>query len=132
MKRLLTTIAFCILIIGLVNCEQKNTPSSVTGAAVKCLQKKDFKGYLSFAILPEETIGKEEMVASAMEQMVGGVLEEKGGLKEYEILDESIDKNKSTAIVKVKYIYGDNSEYIQLFSFSSIDSGFSITFAQIG
>ena len=123
MKRLLTTIAICILIIGLVSCEQKSTPSSVTGAAVKCLQKKDFKGYLSFAILPEETIGKEEMVASAMEQMVGGVLEEKGGLKEFEILDESIDENKSTAIVKVKYIYGDNSEYIQQFNLLRNEDG---------
>lgn len=123
MKRLLTTIAICILIIGLVSCEQKSTPSSVTEAAVKCLQKKDFKGYLSFAILPEETIGKEEMVASAMEQMVGGVLEEKGGLKEFEILDESIDENKSTAIVKVKYIYGDNSEYIQQFNLLRNEDG---------
>lgn len=123
MKRLYYFVVICLITIGFVNCGQKNTPSSVTETAVKCLQKKDFKGYLKYAVLPEESVGKEDQMASVMEQMVGNVLDQKGGLKDFEILGESIDESNGSAIVKVKYIYGNEPEYIQQFNLIRNEEG---------
>lgn len=116
MRKVIVLILAGLMMTGIAGCGQKNSPKSVTEAIVKCLQKRDYKGYVKYTNLLDSYSDEQKdtlinAIGDNMEKMMDPVLEQKGGLSKYEILEEKSDEEKGTATVSVKYFFGNGDEY---------------------
>lgn len=106
MRKVLVILAIVVCSMALLtSCGQDNSPRGVAEAAVKCMAKKDFKGYME---LTNATDQQKEGMVQLLEK-VGKEGDSKGGLKSYEIVDEQVDEENGKATVTVKVLY-DNGE----------------------
>ena len=104
MKKILVMFTMCLMMMAVMtSCgsSHENTPRGVAEAAVKCLANKDYKGYMN---LTNATDQQKQAMAQMLEK-VGQQVDEKGGMKSYEIVDEQVDEEKGTATVTVKVVY---------------------------
>ena len=107
MKRLLMMLAIGMMMAVMTSCGGRdNSPAGVAKAAVECLMDKDYKGYMNLTDATKEQ--KEAM--SAMLQKVGQEAEKKGGLKDFDIVNEEIDEKNGKAVVTVKIRYKDGQD----------------------
>jgi len=108
MKKIIAVLSMCLMMMAvLTSCGgHANTPEGVAEAAVKYLAKKDFKGYMS---LTNATDQQKEAMAGMLEKL-GQQLDQKGGMKEWEIVDKDIDEAGGKATITVKVTYEDGSE----------------------
>ena len=106
MRKVLVILAMVVCSMALLtSCGQDNSPRGVAEAAVKCMAKKDFKGYME---LTNATDQQKEGMVQLLEK-VGKEGDSKGGLKSYEIVDEQVDEENGKATATVKVLY-DNGE----------------------
>jgi len=108
MKKMIAVLSMCLMMMAmLTSCGgHDNTPEGVAEAAVKYLAKKDFKGYMS---LTNATDQQKEAMAGMLEKL-GQQLDQKGGLKDWQIVDKDIDEEGGKATVNLKITYEDGSE----------------------
>ena len=122
MKKILVMFVMACLTVVMAGCSSSNTPKGVAEQAVKCLMKKDFKGYFDLYEFPE---GKEDIKAGYTQ-----MLEEKAAkqpeafdLKSYEIVDEQVDEEAGKAKVTVKFVNNKGEEKEQHFDLLKNDKG---------
>ncbi len=104
MKKMIVMFTMCLMMMAMMtSCgsSHENTPRGVAEAAVKCLSKKDWKGYMD---LTDANDKQKEAMAQMLEKM-GQQLDDKGGMKSYEFVDEDIDEENGTATITVKVTY---------------------------
>lgn len=91
-----------------------NSPKGVAEKAVSCMQAKDWKGYVDLMYFEEKEgkdIAKEkEEFAALLKEKGDKTIDEKGGIKSYEIISEEIAEDGNTATVKAKIVYGNGEE----------------------
>lgn len=117
MKKILSVTVLVMALAMLVACGGGNTPSSVVEKSMKCLQDKDYEGYVDLLYIDvkegEDPEVQRNAVASMIASKADQTLAKKQGIKSYEILSEEVtpaEENKpETAVVKVKIEYGDAS-----------------------
>lgn len=117
MKKILSVTVLVMALAMLVACGGGNTPSSVVEKSMKCLQDKDYEGYVDLLYIDvkegEDPEVQRNAVASMIASKADQTLAKKQGIKSYEILSEEVtpaEENKpETAVVKVKIEYGDSS-----------------------
>lgn len=117
MKKILSVTVLVMALAMLVACGGGNTPSSVVEKSMKCLQEKDYEGYVDLLYIDvkegEDPEVQRNAVASMIASKADQTLAKKQGIKSYEILSEEVtpaEENKpETAVVKVKIEYGDAS-----------------------
>ena len=117
MKKILSVTVLVMALAMLVACGGGNTPSSVVEKSMKCLQNKDYEGYVDLLYIDvkegEDPEVQRNAVASMIASKADQTLAKKQGIKSYEILSEEVtpaEENKpETAVVKVKIEYGDAS-----------------------
>lgn len=120
MKKIATLFGIIALVLMMTSCG--NTPTSVAEKSVKCLQNKDYKGYVDLIYYSEEDEkspeelekGKETLVA-LMEDKAGNEMKKNGGIKSYETVSEEISENGKTATVTMKLTYGDGTSKEEAF-----------------
>lgn len=95
---------------ALTSCSSKHdSPDALAEAAMKCLQKKDVDGYMALRADSDKKKGDDDKaMTDYFKAKISSKLEEKGGVKEYEVIDRDIKEEKAT--LKVKMYYGDGSE----------------------
>lgn len=104
MKKMIVMFTMCLMMMAMMtSCgsSHENTPRGVAEAAVKYLSKKDWKGYID---LTDANDKQKEVMAQMLEKM-GQQLDDKGGMKSYEFVDEDIDEENGTATITVKVTY---------------------------
>ncbi len=104
MKKIVVMFTMCLMMMAMMtSCgsSHENTPRGVAEAAVKYLSKKDWKGYMD---LTDANDKQKEVMAQMLEKM-GQQLDDKGGMKSYEFVDEDIDEENGTATITVKVTY---------------------------
>ncbi|MBR2234754.1 MAG: DUF4878 domain-containing protein [Prevotella sp.] len=104
MKKMIVMFTMCLMMMAMMtSCgsSHENTPRGVAEAAVKYLSKKDWKGYMD---LTDANDKQKEVMAQMLEKM-GKQLDDKGGMKSYEFVDEDIDEENGTATITVKVTY---------------------------
>lgn len=117
MKKILSVTVLVMALAMLVACGGGSTPSSVVEKSMKCLQDKDYEGYVDLLYIDvkegEDPEVQRNAVASMIASKADQTLAKKQGIKGYEILSEEVtpaEENKpETAVVKVKIEYGDAS-----------------------
>lgn len=117
MKKILSVTVLVMALAMLVACGGGSTPSSVVEKSMKCLQDKDYEGYVDLLYIDvkegEDPEVQRNAVASMIASKADQTLAKKQGIKSYDILSEEVipaEENKpETAVVKVKIEYGDSS-----------------------
>ena len=120
MKKILFAIAFgFIAIAAMTSCGNSNSPEGVVKKQIECLKNKDAEGLVELLNMGELSRksgdaekDKAELTSLIQEKAFKSV-DEKGGIKSYEILDVDAPKSAepgSIAFVKVKTVYGNGSE----------------------
>ena len=117
MKKILSVTVLVMALAMLVACGGGSTPSSVVEKSMKCLQDKDYEGYVDLLYIDvkegEDPEVQRNAVASMIASKADQTLAKKQGIKSYEILSEEVtpaEENKpETAVVKVKIEYGEAS-----------------------
>lgn len=117
MKKILSVTVLVMALAMLVACGGGSTPSSVVEKSMKCLQDKDYEGYVDLLYIDVKEGEDPEVQRNAVVSMIASkadqTLAKKQGIKSYEILSEEVtpaEENKpETAVVKVKIEYGDSS-----------------------
>ncbi len=91
-----------------------STPESVVDKAYSCIQDKDYAGYLELIDYKEkdgktpEEIRKEAL--PMMEAKAQTLIQKKGGIKSWEILETKISEDGNSAKVKAKLVYENGDE----------------------
>ncbi len=131
MKKILSVTVLVMALAMLVACGGGNTPSSVVEKSMKCLQDKDYEGYVDLLYIDvkegEDPEVQRNAVASMIASKADQTLAKKQGIKSYEILSEEVtpaEENKpETAVVKVKIEYGDASTKEETVKLKKDDAG---------
>lgn len=130
MKKILSVTMLMMALAMLVACGG-NTPSSVVEKSLKCLQDKDYEGYVDQLYIEVNEGEDPEVQRNAVSSMVASkadqTLAKKEGIKSYEILSEEMnpaEENKpETAVVKVNIEYGDGSTKEETVKLKKDDAG---------
>ncbi len=95
---------------ALTSCSSKHdSPDALAEAAMKSLMKKDIDGYMALTSDYDKKKGEDDKaMLDFYKAKISSKLEEKGGVKEYEVIDRDIKEEKAT--LKLKMYYGDGSE----------------------
>lgn len=114
MNKLFNIFAAFAIVLAMCACAGGNTPSAVAEKAVKCIQDKNVEGYVDLVYLPQkEGTSVEEQrqgLVSLLSAKMVKTLDEKGGLKSYDVIKEEIAEDGKTAVVDIKIVYGNGEE----------------------
>ncbi len=98
----------------MISCGGASTPSDAVAEIYDLMIDGDYeaasKAFYFGEKSPEEEAQGQAMILSMLEQKVKPTIEKKGGLKDYEILGETIAEDGKKAKVEVKLIYGNGTE----------------------
>ncbi|MBO4871524.1 MAG: DUF4878 domain-containing protein [Muribaculaceae bacterium] len=111
----IASIVLAVMAVIVSSCDKKPaTPGEAFKQYATCLADKDYEGYvdgcdLKTAGQSEEKIKEARTTLIGLLQLSAGETDKKGGIKNVEILEETINEGDTTAVVKAKFTYGDGS-----------------------
>ncbi len=113
MKKIFLIAVVAVLALAYTSCTGNDTPTQLCEKALKCIQEKDYDGYLKLVQFKDEGDAekmkqKTEQFRSLLEDKMNKQLEEKQGIKDFKVLEEKIEENK--AKVKYQLTWGDGTE----------------------
>ena len=113
MKKLLSFAAVCLFVLTLCSCSSAdtNTPEGTVTKAIKCIIDKDYEGYINMMTFKKvkSDEDKAQLVALVKEKM-DKEMEEKQGIKDYEVGAAAIEENTAVVPYKITYGNGDTKE----------------------
>ncbi len=109
MKKFITLFSLICAFVCAVSCSSSSTPSSVAEQQMKAMKSGDFDKLADlFYFEPDEAEEGKQMI-SGLTSKLGPQIEEKGGIKSYEIISEEISEDGESATVVVSITYGNGS-----------------------
>ena len=113
MRNLTAFITMFIAAFIMCSCSD-NSPRSVAEKGISCMQKEDWEGYVKlmhFEKKEGKDIDREKEQFAALPKAKGGsTLDEKGGIKSYDIVSEEISEDGTTATVTANIKFGNGDE----------------------
>ena len=119
MKKVLAilAVAAAILCVSCKGGEKKAaTPEDTAKTALEALKKSDYKAFVNTYNLSDDD---KQMLVSVIEEKMKEQMDEKGGIKSYEVGEAEIDGEN--AVVNSKIIYEDGSEEDMVFNLINVD-----------
>lgn len=93
-------------------------PEKAAKEAIAAIQKGDYDAYAATFDMSESD---QKILAGMIEEKAQSQIDKKGGIKDYKILESSIDDDKAT--VRVQLNYKDGSEDTQTLNFVKKEDG---------
>ena len=120
MKRILALLALAAIVF-VSSCKGGGTtkqsgPEAAAKAAVEAIKKGDIKAFINSYNLSDDD---KATLSALIEEKLQKKIDEKGGIKSYEILDSNIDGDKAT--VKVKIYYNNGTDEESTFKLTNVD-----------
>ena len=108
MKKILVALVIGCMAMVMASCSD-NSPKGVALQAVKCMQKKDFKGYVDLIDLGDAT-DEQKTSYVAMLQEKAAKKPEAFDIESFEVVDEQVDEEAGTAHITVKLVDSKGEE----------------------
>ncbi len=106
MKKVLSLAVVCLFVMALCSCGSANSPEGVTTKAIKCIIDKDYEGYVDLMYFKKEKSSDDmKQVVSLVKDKMDKEMDEKQGIKDYQVEDAAIEEN--TAVVPYTITYGN-------------------------
>lgn len=105
--------SFAMLCMALVmSCSSGNTPGAAAKKYMGYMQTADYEKFVEGIFFPEETSAEElqqakDMYVAMFKEKGEEMLKEKDGIKDIEIVSETIAEDGKTAVVELKMVYGN-------------------------
>ena len=121
MKRFFAVLALAAALLCFSACKggqgsKSSGPEDVAKAALEAIKKGDVKAFVDTFNLSDDD---KAMLTSMIDDKLMDKINEKGGVKSYEIGETSIDGDKAT--VKAKVYYKDGTDEDEDFHFTKVD-----------
>lgn len=114
MKKIIGFIAMAAIALVMAACGGDNSPKGVAEQAVKCIQDKDYEGYVDLMLITEkegqDVAETKQGIADLLRSKAESTLDKKGGIKSYEVLSETVADDGNSAVVQIKVTYGNGEE----------------------
>ena len=99
----------------MTSCSKTSSPGNAFKSYMEKLQAGDYKGFVEgFAVDETKSVEEQEQTKQTIEAMLtektSKSMAEKGGLKDVQILEETIAEDGKTATIQAKMIYGNGEE----------------------
>lgn len=112
MKKVIYLSLAMMCILSMIACSSGSTPGAAAKKYVGYMQAGDYEKFVEGIAFPEETSAEElqqakDMYVAMFKEKGDKEIQEKGGVKDIEILSETIAEDGKTAVVEVKMIYGN-------------------------
>lgn len=106
---------FSAMALFMTSCSSSSSPGDAYKGYMELMNKGDYKAFAQgFAVDETQTPEEQEQATQMIEGLIGDktkkMMEEKQGLKDVQVLEETIGEDGKTATLKVKYVYGDGTE----------------------
>ena len=126
MKKLISLTMIIGIMAFMASCGSgTNSPSAAAKKIVELIQDGDYGDIVDHMYIEakegEDVEAQKEMLAAILDEKVGKSIEEKGGLKDFEILEENISEDGESATVRIKYYYEDGTEDSENMEFVNVD-----------
>lgn len=128
MKKWIQLTMICLVAMLLGACgSSTSSPSAAATALAKNLQKGDYKAIVNQMYFDKENLSADEikqqkaMMEGLFEEKASKTIEEKGGIKKFEVVEETISEDGKSAEVTMKYEYGDGSTETESNDFVLVD-----------
>ena len=113
-KKIIGFIAMAAIALVMAACGGDNSPKGVAEQAVKCIQDKDYEGYVDLMRITEkegqDVAETKQGIADLLRSKAESTLDKKGGIKSYEVLSETVADDGNSAVVQIKVTYGNGEE----------------------
>lgn len=117
MKKLFTIIAIAAAVLALGACSSAvSGPEAVAKKAMNAIQKGDFETYAKTFNLSESD---QKSLAGLAEEKISESVNAKGGIKNFDIVDSTINEDKATVNVTINYKDGTSED--QKLSFVKVE-----------
>lgn len=127
MKKVLL-FAVAVLVMTLITAcgGGSSTPSDGAKECVELMKAGDFKAlaekmHFDESMTEEQQQGMKDLIVSMGNEKISKEIEKKGGIKSYEVIEETIAEDGKTAVVKMKITYGDDSTKDEQYDMASVD-----------
>ena len=115
MKRIFSYLIILAAAMCFMTSCTKSSPSAAFLNYMEKLKAGDYKGFVQgFSVDENKTPEEQEKAQQTLESLISDKtaksMEEKQGLKDIQILEETIDEDGKTATIKAKLIYGNGEE----------------------
>ena len=103
-----------------------STPSDSAKECVELMKTGDFKAlvektHFDESMSAEQQQGMKDLIVSMGNEKISKEIEKKGGIKSYEVIEETIAEDGKTAVVKMKITYGDDSTKDEKYDMALVD-----------
>jgi len=130
MKNLVRIFLVGIIAVTAVNCGGSGTsPADIEKAIYSQFQKGNYEAGIKIYFensTAEKTEEQSEIIKAFAEKQKES-FEAKGGIKKFEIIEETIDESGETAIVVTKITFGDGSEKEERNKYVKVDGKWKIS-----
>ena len=119
MKKIINCFLVCFVLTELSSCVD-NTPVGIAKASIKCLQNKDFTGYVDLLDFDEDYQGEvlkqqEKSAARILENEYTSTIAPLGGIKKYHVISQDVKEYSASVDIELEYGNGTkNKETVSL------------------
>ncbi len=114
MKKIITFLSILIAFVCVISCSSSSTPTAVAEKYVSYLKSGNYDGIADLIYYDqsdsEAAEESKKMIKGILNDKVKSQVDEKGGIKSYEIGEETIDEEGKDATVKVSIVYGNEKK----------------------
>lgn len=131
-KKLFFILAVAFVAIFMVSCGgSSNAPSKTVTAFYDAIKSKNYDKAIGlfYKDKDEKMTDSEVQKVKALLMASQEQMDKKGGIKDVEILNEEIAQNGETATVKVKVVYGDDSDDEENVDLKKVDGKWKMKFS---
>jgi hypothetical protein len=115
MKKIAYLMVIVVLSVFVASCAaKKDSPADAAKNIASLFQKKNYTAIVDCIAFdenetPENIAAQKNLYENIFSEKAGESFDEKGGIKSYEVLEETISDDGTKASVKMQYNYGDGS-----------------------
>ncbi len=112
MKKVFSVLTLILALFVLTACNS-NTPDGVAEKGMKCMQQKDYAGFVDLVYFGKDkhpTAEDKKNLEELIRTKAGEAYEKKEGIKSYEVVSEEMSEDGSKAAVKMKIVYNNGTE----------------------
>ena len=119
----------CLAVVAFASCSGSSEPKDIAEDVAECFQQRDYEGLTDIIFAGVENAKEEEkaQMTSLFQEKTDKKFERKGGIKSFEVGEQTINEEAGTAVVPVVFTFGNGKDKTEDFHFTKKDGKWYFT-----